>query len=59
MSKALITDSQIANQAGFFLLALVSVPIIDINNTPQAYPAARCGDAQTGGLLFWGCQYAL
>ena len=25
---------------------------IYINNTPQAYPAVRCGDAQTGGLLF-------
>ena len=24
------------------------------NNTPQAYPAVRCGDAQTGGLLFSG-----
>lgn len=59
MSRALISNSQIANQAGFFLLAPVSVPIMDTNNTPQAYPAARCGDAQTGGLLFWGCQHAL
>lgn len=24
------------------------------NNTPQAYPAIRRGDAQTGGLLFLG-----
>lgn len=24
------------------------------NNTPQAYPAIRRGDAQTGGLLFPG-----
>jgi hypothetical protein len=22
------------------------------NNTPQAYPAVRCRDAQTGGLIF-------
>jgi hypothetical protein len=24
------------------------------NNTPQAYPAIRRGDAQTGGLLYLG-----
>lgn len=33
------------------------IPAADIfgrNNTPQAYPAARCGEAQTGGLLFPG-----
>lgn len=33
------------------------IPVADIfgrNNTPQAYPAARCGEAQTGGLLFPG-----
>lgn len=29
------------------------------NNTPQAYPAVRCGDAQTGGLLLSGGCHAL
>lgn len=29
------------------------------NNTPQAYPAVRRGEAQTGGLLLWGLQHAL
>lgn len=29
------------------------------NNTPQAYPAVRCGDAQTGGLIISGACNAL
>ncbi len=27
---------------------------ITTNNTPQAYPAVRCRDAQTGGLILQG-----
>lgn len=59
MSRALIVDSRTAMQAKFFLLASACVPIMKRNNTPQAYPAVRCSDAQTGGLLFWSCQNAL
>lgn len=33
--------------------------IIHPNNTPQAYPAVRCGDAQTGGLLISGAANAI
>lgn len=35
------------------------VSIIAPNNTPQAYPAVRCGEAQTGGLLISGAANAL
>ena len=29
------------------------------NNTPQAYPAACCRDAQTGGFILFGARHAL
>lgn len=37
----------------------VGAGTIPANNTPQAYLAARCGDAQTGGLLLSGVVHAL
>ena len=30
-----------------------------LNNTPQAYPAVRCRDAQTGGFILFGARHAL
>lgn len=38
----------------FFWRKLIGLRIITRNNTPQAYPAVRCGEAQTGGLLLSG-----
>lgn len=43
----------------FFLCQPVWLRKIKRNNTPQAYPAVRCGEAQTGGLLLSGGCYAL
>lgn len=43
----------------FLWRKLAWLRIIIHNNTPQAYPAVRCGDAQTGGLLLSGVCHAL
>ena len=43
----------------FFWRKLDYLRIIAHNNTPQAYPTVRCGDAQTGGLLLSGVCHAL
>lgn len=38
----------------FFWRKLIGLRIVTGNNTPQAYPAVRYGDAQTGGgTSFW------
>lgn len=43
----------------FFWRKPARLRIMNSNNTPQAYPAVRCSDAQTGGLLLSGVCHAL
>ena len=48
------------NAAYKFCLQQIQNVIQNIpNNTPQAYPAVRCRDAQTGGFIFLGGSNAL
>lgn len=52
-----------AHFGGFFTSNSTQSPVnsgkLYSNNTPQAYPAVRCGDAQTGGLIISDVGYAL
>jgi hypothetical protein len=43
----------------FYWGSLEKMCIFRPNNTPQAYPAVRCREAQTGGLIVSGACDAL